>query len=120
RNLRPARYTRTDDSGLPYQGPDRPADDRGRRGRRKARTRRNDHRGDGGQYRPRTRTRGDPQGLSAATRHPRQDEPGEGVSSARDGRRNRDDAIGRRQGASRVLPGYGATDRVGNAGRVLY
>ena len=45
------------------------------------------------------------EGLPPAARHPRQDEPGEDLSPEGDGRGSRDDALGRAQGPSRVLPG---------------
>ena len=87
------------------QGPHRPHDDRGGRAPRRPEARRHDHRGDGGQYRPRARARRGAEGLSRRARAAGQDEPGEDLQPARDGRGSRPDALGRREGPSRVLPG---------------
>ena len=87
------------------QGPHRPRHDRGRRARRAARAGRDDRRGDRGQHGPRARAGGGAQGLPAAAGHPRQDEPGEDLPPARARRRGAADALRRRQGPPRVLPG---------------
>ena len=64
-------------------------------------------RGDRRQHRPRPGAGRRAQGLPPHPRHPRQDEPGEDLPPARDGRRGAHDALRRRQGPSGVLPGHG-------------
>ena len=96
------------------QGPHRTLDDRGRRARWKAEAGRHDRRGHRGQHRTRAGTRCRAQGLPVGARHPRQDEPGESVPSEGVRRGSRDDALRRRQGPRRLLPGPRGEDREGN------
>ena len=66
------RQARDAQPGRLGQGPDRAADDRGRRARGAAQAGRDDHRADVGQHRPRPRDRRRAQGLSLHLRHGRQ------------------------------------------------
>ena len=86
------------------QGSDRPVSHPGRRARRRAATGRHADRSDGGQHGTWARAGGGAEGLSPAAVHPRQDESGEDLSPQGHGRRGGDDALGRQQGAPRVLP----------------
>ena len=77
------------------------------------------HRGDRRQHRAGTRAGGGAEGLPAAARHPRQDEPGEDLPPEGDGRRGADDALGRQQGPPGVLPRRRRAPRARDARRLL-
>ena len=91
------------------QGPHRAVDDRGGRARRPAEARRHDRRGDRRQHRPRPGAGRHPEGLPPRPGRPRQDGAREDPAPARAGRRGAHDALRRRQGPPRVLPGHGAS-----------
>ena len=101
------RQAREPEPGRLDQGPHRALDDRGGRVPRAAQARRRADRGDRRQYRPRLGARRRAEGLQAHPRHPRQDEPGEDLPSARARRRGDPHPLGRGQGSSGILSGHG-------------
>ena len=111
RLLRAVPEAGTPESGGFHQGPDRRDHDRGSGAARRPEARRHDRRGDRRQHRTRARAGGGAEGLSRGPRAPRQDEPGEDLQPAGDGRGGRADPLGRREGPPGVLPGRRRADR---------